>query len=231
MELKFINNQPKPLKEILDDILEPIQKPEGHQEFVDAIMAAKRENENGTADSDEGIQYNIGFCKGPLKDAYYNAYIQYLGMTFYYHYKSNSDAAWYYYAQSRYYRGLYDSWHAALRETEIQLDIIEGKRRGGLKKAAKNTGVLKEKFIEIIKKPPEGGWESKKQLLDVAVPLLMELKNTSNKTVPYGENLLERATEWLRIYPPINKAFIEHHKDADAALEELHSKDKNSGWH
>jgi len=208
IEFRSDEEPPELLAKILEKILNPSDIPAYHQQFVDAINAAKIAYFEGRAGSDADIWCDIAFSQKPREECYYNAYIKYLGKTLFYQEKLQNDVAWHYYAQSRYYKGLLDAWDAVLKQVDDKIQAIEDRRQGGLKKAAKQTGPLKDEFIRIIESPPQGGWKNKRQLLDDAVPKLQDLKKSLNLTFPLYENMLTVAGIWLRNDLRIMKAFL-----------------------
>ncbi len=232
IEFRYVNSLPKSLDELLKGILYPSDPPDNHQSFFEVVMAAKSANDEGRADSDEGIRCKVEFSKEPKEEAYFHAYIQYLGMALHYLEQSNSDAAWYYYAQSRYYRGLLDTRKSVLRQIEAELQSIEDKRLGGKSKAAKDTGAIKDELIKIIENPPGGGWENRKQLLNIAIPRLQEFHYSTGQMLPYFESIEPRVKIWLDQNQRIIKAFIENSANPDLAMNDLSEKssDPNSNF-
>lgn len=230
IELQFVNQLPSNLDGILKGILYPEKNPTGHRKFFDAVIAAKVENDEGRADSDESIKHRISFSRVPKKEAYERAYIQYLGMTLHYHEHFQNDAAWYYYAQSRYYKGLVDAWEVAFREVEAQEQTREKRSTGGRKKAANQTGAMKDEFIRIIESPPKGGWISKNQLLKVAEPKLQAFHNAIGAELPLPENILPSATRWLKHDPRISSAFVNNSQDSNEAIEVIFEKGSDPSY-
>lgn len=230
--LSYENSLPKSLATLLEEILYPSDPPENHQAFLEEVMAAKLKNDAGKASSDEGIKHNVEYSKAPREEVYYYAYIQYLGMALHYLEQSNSDAAWYYYAQSRYYRGLLDTRESVMRQIEAELQSIEDKRLGGKRKAAKETGAIKDELIKIIENPPDGGWENRKQLLKIAIPRLQEFHYSTGQVLPYFESIEPRVKVWLDQNQRIIKAFIENSANPDLAMDDLSEKssDPNSNF-
>ena len=232
IELRYENSLPKSLAELLKGILYPSDPPDNHQSFFEAVMAAKSANDEGRADSDEGIRCKVEFSKVPKEDAYFQAYIQYLGMALHYLEQSKNDAAWYYYAQSRFYRGLLDTRESVLRQIEAEFQSIEAKQKGGKNKAARETGAMKDEFIKIIENSPDGGWKSLKQMLDIAIPRLEEFQEATGQALPFFENIPLRVKVWLRLYPRIGHAFVDNSADKNKAINELSGKnsDPNSSY-
>lgn len=232
IELRYENSLPKSLTELLEGILYPSDPPDNHQSFFEVVMAAKSANDEGRADSDEGIRCKVEFSKESKEEAYFHAYIQYLGMALHYLEQSKNDAAWYYYAQSRYYRGLLDTRQSVLRQIEAEFQILEAKRKGGKIKAAKVTGAMKDELIKIIEDPPDGGWENRKQLLEVAIPQLQEFQKATGQEFPLFENIPPRVNVWLRDDLRIIKAFVDNSVDPNQAIHNLSEKssDPNSNF-
>lgn len=216
--LSYENSLPKSLAELLEQILYPSDPPENHQAFFEAVMAAKADNDEGVGSFDEGIKHNVDFSKEPRHEAYYRAYIQYLGMTLYYLEQQKNDAAWYYYAQSRYYKGLYDTFEAVSIKMEAKLKSIEARRQGALKKAANQTGEIRNELLKIIQSPPEGGWKNREQVVDVAEPLLEKFHIATSQTFPEFHNIGRRVKIWLYNDEIIVKAFAEYSADPDQAI-------------
>jgi hypothetical protein len=150
------------------------------------------------------------------------------------HYIENSkyDAAWYYYAQSRYYRGLLDTRESVMWQIEAEFKSIEDKRLGGKNKAAKATGAMKNELIKIIENPPDGGWKSEKQLLEIAIPRLEEFHYSTGQVLPYFEYVAPRVKLWLRQDLRFSKAFIDNSADPNLAMDDLSKKssDPNSNF-
>lgn len=224
IELRYENSLPKLLGELLNGILYPSDPPGNHQSFFEAVMAAKCANDEGRADSDEGVRCKVEFSKELKEEAYFHAYIQYLGMALHYLEQSKNDAAWYYYAQSRYYRGLLDTRQSVLRQIEAEFQSIEAKQKGGKNKAARETGAMKDEFIEIIENPPDGGWKSRKQLLDIADPRLKKFHIATGQALPSFYNILPRLKIWLRDDLRIIKAFVDNSADPNKAIHDLSEK-------
>ena len=115
------------LAELLEEIMDPSVTSEYHQEFINDVMAVKALNSKDLAKDDDTIKCNIWYGHADTdnkKELYYSAYIQYLGKTLFYHDQSQNDIAWDYYAQSRYYKGLFDAWDAVLGMVEAQHKYI-----------------------------------------------------------------------------------------------------------
>lgn len=224
--LSYENSLPKSLAELLEQILYPSDPPENHQAFFEAVMAAKADNDEGGRSFDEGIKHNVDFSKEPRHEAYYRAYIQYLGMTLYYLEQQKNDAAWYYYAQSRYYKGLYDTFEAVCIQMEAKFQSIEAKRQGALKKAAKQTGEIRDELLKIIQSPPEGGWRNRKQVVDSATVLLQKFHIATSQIYPEFWNIGHRVKIWLSHDERIVKAFVEYSADPDEAI--FNTSDKSS---
>lgn len=232
IELRYENSLPKSLGELLKGILYPPDPPDNHQSFFEAVMAAKSANDEGRADSDEGIRCKVEFNKEPKETAYFHAYIQYLGMALHYLEQSKNDVAWYYYAQSRYYRGLLDTRQSVLRQIEEEFQSIEAKRRGGKNKAARETGAMKDELIKIMENPPDGGWKDRKQMLDIAIPRLEEFHKATGQAFPLFENIPTSVNIWLRKDQRIIKAFSENSADPIRAIYDSSEKssDPNSNF-
>lgn len=230
--MSYENSLPKSLATLLEEILYPSDPPENHQAFLEEVMAAKLKNDAGKASSDEGIKHNVEYSKVPREEAYYYAYIQYIGMALHYIENTKYDAAWYYYAQSRYYRGLLDTRESVLRQIEAEFKSIEDKRLGGKNKAAKQTGEIKDELLKIIKSPPEGGWKNRKQVLDNAKDPLRKFHIATSQSCPEFWNIEQRVKVWLRQDERIIKAFIENSANPDLAMNDLSEKssDPNSNF-
>lgn len=232
IEFRYVNSLPKSLDELLKGILYPSDPPDNHQSFFEVVMAAKSANDEGRADSDEGIRCKVEFSKEPKEEAYFHAYIQYLGMALHYLEQSNSDAAWYYYAQSRYYRGLLDTRKSVLRQIEAELQSIEAKQKGGKNKAARETGAMKDELIKIIENPPGGGWKNRKQMLNIAIPRLEKFHEAIGQSFPLYENIPPWVNVCLRQDQRIIKAFVDNSADPNNAIHDLSEKssDPNSNF-
>lgn len=230
--MSYENSLPKSLATLLEEILCPSDPPENHQAFLEEVMAAKLKNDAGKASSDEGIKHNVEYSKAPREEAYYYAYIQYLGMALHYLEQSNSDAAWYYYAQSRYYRGLLDTRKSVLRQIEAELQSIQAKQKGGKNKAASETGAMKDELIKIIENPPGGGWKNRKQMLNIAIPRLEKFHQEIGQSFPLYENILPWVNVCLRQDQRIIKAFVDNSADPNNAIYDLSEKssDPNSNF-
>lgn len=232
IEFRYVNSLPKSLDELLKGILYPSDPPDNHQSFFEVVMAAKSANDEGRADSDEGIRCKVEFSKEPKEEAYFHAYIQYLGMALHYLEQSNSDAAWYYYAQSRYYRGLLDTRKSVLRQIEAELQSIQAKQKGGKNKAASETGAMKDELIKIIENPPGGGWKNTKQILNIAIPRLEKFHEAIGQSFPLYENIPTWVNVWLRKDQRIIKAISENSANPIRAIYESSEKssDPNSNF-
>ena len=232
IELRYENSLPKSLGELLKGILYPSDPPDNHRSFFEVVMAAKSANDEGRADSDEGIRCKVEFSKEPKEDVYFYAYIQYPGMALHYLEQSKNDAAWYYYAQSRYYRGLLDTRQSVLRQIEAEFQSIEAKQKGGKNKAIRDTGAMKDEFIKIIENPPDGRWKSRKQLLDIAIPRLEKFHYSTGQVLPYFEYIDPRVRVWLCDDLRIIKAFVDNSADPNQAIHDLSEKssDPNSNF-
>ncbi len=230
--LSYENSLPKSLAALLKEMLYPSDPPENHQAFLDEVMAAKAKNDAGKAYPDEGIKHNVEYSKAPREEAYYYAYIQYLGMALHYLEQSNSDAAWYYYAQSRYYRGLLDTRESVMRQIEAELQSIEAKQKGGKNKSARETGAMKDELIKIIENPLGGGWKNRKQMLNIAIPRLEKFHEAIGQSFPLYENILPWVKVCLRQDQRIIKAFVDNSADPNNAIHDLSEKssDPNSNF-
>lgn len=222
--LSYENSLPKSLAALLEEMLYPSDPPENHQAFLDEVMAAKAENDEGGGNFDALIKHNVDISKEPRHEAYYRAYIQYLGMTLYYLEQQKNDAAWYYYAQSRYYKGLYDTFEAVSIQMEAKLQGIEARRQGALKKAAKQTGEIKGELLKIIQSPPEGGWKNREQVVDIAEVILGKFHIATSQTFPEFHNIARRVKIWLYNDEKIVKAFAEYSANSDQAIFSISNK-------
>lgn len=230
-ELRYVNQLPSSLADLLETILNPSDTSASHRSFVEAVMAAKVANDEGRADSDEGIKFKIEASHKPRQAVYFDAYVQYLGMTLHYHEQLQSDAAWYYYAQSRYYKGLVDTRESVLRQIEACFQSTEAKRQGGIKKAAKQTGEMKDELLKIIQSPPPGGWINLKQLSDSAEKLLKKFHISTKQIFPEFHNIGIRLNKWLLQDQRISKAFVENSSDPEKAIFEISKRGSDPNTH
>ena len=200
----------------LDAILEAFKvkqslSPEG-MTLLNQIEEAKRAFAEGSGRDDTSIQVAIKLSGPTTQEAYQEAFIDYMGITFHYSESKDQDAAWYFYAQALNCQGAHDAWEN-IHDRLCLLDLERQKRaKGGRQKAQKHTGQLVEAFIKVIEeKRPPNGWKNKKELIDAALPTLQSIQDQNGPdSFPLYENLERTAYRWLRVEPEVCSTYLKN---------------------
>ncbi len=185
---------------------------EGGKEVLEKIEKFE-ENFNNGADADDVIlDAKVGMESYLSKGEYQKAFIQYMGLTFYWYGENNFHIAWYYYAKAQYYLGIYNSWdHARDYITKKELDG-KHKAKGGRAKNAKLRELLRTALGKVIvEKKPAEGWKSKIQLFNEAIPAFTDVceeLEVDNKFI--FEEFQATVYSWLRTSGELAILFNDH---------------------
>lgn len=200
----------------LDEILEKFRQGQDDMERAEEILknikdSEKRFNDGNVAD-DLNINAKFGMdCHLPKGD-YFTAFIEYMGLTLYWHKKQNFDFAWSYYAKAQYYLGIHNSWdYARDYLTKKEIDS-ENKAKGGRSKNAELRKLLRAALAQVIvEKKPLTGWKSKIQLFNVAVPAFRDVcKELGVDNEFIDNNYYATVYSWLRTSGELALLFDDH---------------------
>lgn len=202
-------NTPPTLGEILEKFKQDQSSTEEGKDLLKKINDYEQEFKNDRPADDIKIQWSPGMETHLDKSSYLKAYIEYMGLTFYWHGEQNNDFAWYYYAQAQRYWGVCISWDYAI-DYLIQKDLDRQNRaKGGKQKLQKTTKPLMDAFVKVInEKKPVNGWKSKKELISVALPVLEDVRaRLGPDSFPLYENLERTMKSWLTLYCDAMKSY------------------------
>lgn len=209
---RTIYQDPPGLVAILDKFKNVQNGSQEGAELLNRIMESKRTYDDGCGPIDERIQIRLQLNGNRDKAGYQEAYIDYMGLTFFYCDAQKYDAAWFYYAKAQHCLGIYDSWDKVLDHLVCMDQERQNRAKGGHLKNHKHTKPLQDALIKIaIEKKPPGGWKNKKELIDTALPTLEAILNKSgHDSFPLFWEIERTALRWLEINAEAREAYIDN---------------------
>lgn len=210
--LQRIPQAPPTLDAILDTFSQDHAGMEDGKEVLKKIKEFEENFNNGADADDVRLDAKVGMESYLSKVEYQKAFIEYMGLTLYWHKKKKFDIAWYYYAKAQYYLGIHNSWdHARDYITKKELDG-EHKAKGGRAKNAELREHLRAALAKVIvEKKPSEGWKSKIQLFDAAIPTFTDVCEELKVDSEFiHEEFHATVFSWLRTSGELALLFNDH---------------------
>lgn len=197
--LSFKPEIPPSLAVIIENNFSNNFKDEFGNEHLEKIKEFKTYLDNGGTPDDLGLLFLVDAAHDSPKDAQHEAFARYMALTLYWHEKQHADAAWFYYAKAQYHLGVFLSWDIAINHLTEQDIARQAKAKAAKIKHQKTNEPIMSEFTRIIvEKKPTNGWKSKKELINVAMPILEKLyKNQESDSFPLFEDLEKTIKRWL----------------------------------
>lgn len=202
-ELEFpIYIQPDP-PPTLDAILENFKhdqagKKDG-KELLERIQKSEQNFKDGAPADDVSIHAKVGMDISLHKDEHHVAFIEYMGLTFYWQSKQKSDFAWHYYSKAQYYLGIYNSWDHVIRHL-IDEDLKRQDRaKGGKSRSSPTAEPVMNLFLRfIVENKPDGGWKSKGALVkEASISIGEAIEHWGKDSIPFFDSLPRTLRAWL----------------------------------
>lgn len=202
-------NLPDTLDEIIGKIYANEVKSDELAAYCKLVLMSRQKLQENSIFDDLYIRKLIDIRQNEGKDAYLQSHFDYMGLTLLHHEMNQINVAWYYYCKAQRLLGIYQSWDVVLCNLREADEARQNRAKGGKVKSEKHLKILYDALLKVItEQKPVKGWESKKQLIAVALPNIEKIVlEKGGDGFPLFDNLDSAIYRWLRGYNEISRAY------------------------